>query len=50
LFQQELQASDFYEIYEMDIEWNNFIKSKTAIKNKLDEIRPYVKDMELIDY
>jgi hypothetical protein len=49
LFQQELQTSDFYEIYEMDLEWNNFSKTKKAITEKLDAIRTHISDAEVID-
>lgn len=49
LFQQELQPSDFYEIYEMDLEWDNYLKTRKAIAEKLDEVRPYVPDVDMID-
>jgi len=49
LFQQELQVNDFYEIYEMDMEWCNFLKTKKAIEDRLDGIRTHIPNSEMID-
>lgn len=49
LYQQELQASDFYEIYELDKEWNNFLKTKVAIQDRLEAIRTLIPQVEIID-
>jgi len=49
LFQQELQPSDFYDIYEMDLEWNNFRKTKLALEEKLEEVEkdiPNIADLK----
>jgi len=49
LFQQELEPSDFYEIYEMDLEWNNFLKTKRSIIEKVQEVRAELEDPKMID-
>lgn len=49
LYQQELQPTDCYKIYELDLEWSSFLKSKKAIEQKLDEIRPHIQDADMID-
>lgn len=49
MFQQELQPSDYWEIYEMDVEWNNFLKTKNAIEERLEKSRKFIAGPEVID-
>lgn len=42
LFQHELQRSDFYDIYELDLEWDNFIKTKQSLEKKVKEVVEFI--------
>ena len=42
-------ANDYYEIYELDLEWSNFLRTKLAIEERLESIRNYVPQIEIID-
>lgn len=49
LFQQELEPSDFYEIYEMDLEWDNFLKTQRAVYEKISEVKDKLEDFQTIE-
>lgn len=48
MFAPELTEEDFTEIYELDLEWNNFNKTKKALRKNFEKIKEHVSDPDQI--